>query len=275
MSEFKDWVVDKLAAENLREADWLELQARLLDYGVICRDESQVEAELYDRFVRIESLVDDYLSMLGLRLHHDSRFQYVRLIPPGARVPGLDDETDEPFNGGLRAKLNQQEVAVIITLRAEYDKSLREGQVDEGGCVNVSLEALVLAMKNLLSRTLPESQQDRRNLFKRLKQLRVIRFSAEADFYDADSWFKIRPMIVHLVAADVIDEMLDGGSAQSHTQISASRSDDEISLQGNELEAVDLVVQKNSRENDKVETKTNPAMLDDSSIFADTSNRDL
>lgn len=270
MSEFRAWVVEKLATENLREADWFELQARLLDYGVICRDESLVEAELYDRFVRIESLVDDYLGMLGLRLHHDSRFQYVRLIPPGARVPGLDDETDEPFNGGLRAKLNQQEVAVIITLRAEYDKSLREGQVDEGGCVNVSLEALVLAMKNLLSRTLPESQQDRRNLFKRLKQLRVIRFSAEADFFDADSWFKIRPMIVHLVGAEVIDEMFDEKAAQSTTE-----SVDEIGLQANDSVSVDLVEPKSSHVNDNEVTETHASIADESSLFADTSSRDV
>jgi len=208
VSELREWVLERVAAEGFRESDWLELLARLLDYGVICRDESQVEADLYDRYVRIEQLVDDYLGMLGLRLHHDPRFQYVRLIPPGARVPGLDDEQDEPFNGGLRTKLSQQEVAVMLTLRAEYDKSLREGQVDEAGCVNLSLESLVLAMKNLLSRNLPESLHERRQLFKRLRQLRVIRFGSEADFYDADSWFKIRPMIVHLIGADVIDEMI-------------------------------------------------------------------
>ncbi len=274
VSEFREWVVERLTAENLREADWLELLARLLDYGVICRDESQIEAELYDRFVRLESMIDDYLSMLGLRLHHDSRFQYVRLIPPGARVPGLEDEQDEPFNGGLRSKLSQQEVAVMLTLRAEYDKSLREGQVDEGGCVNLSLESLVLAMKNLLSRSLPESQQERRTLFKRLRQLRVVRFSADADFYDADSWFKVRPMIVHLVGADVIDELLaDGGREAS--QVSPAASVDGIEFTTTEETSEPELVQPSDSSGDDIDlekshnSKTEAVVADSDSLFDD------
>lgn len=213
MSALQTAIFEKLVTENLRDSDWLELIQRLLDYGVLCRDESQVEAELYDRFVRIESLVDDYLAMMGVRLHHDARFQYVRLIPPGARVPGVEDETDTPFNGGLRARLNQHEVATMLCLRAEYDKSLREGQVDETGCVNLSVEALALALKNLLSRSLPESLQERKNLFKRLRQLRVIRFAADADLAGVDSWIKIRPMIVHMVGSELIETLRDSQAA--------------------------------------------------------------
>lgn len=208
MSTLQAVLFEKLSAENLRESDWLELIQRLLDYGVLCRDESQVEAELYDRYVRIESLVDDYLALMGVRLHHDTRFQYVRIVPPGARVPGIDDETDTPFNGGFRAKLSQNEVALILCLRTEYDKALREGQVDESGCVNLSIEALALSLKNLLSRSLPESQQERKLLFKRLRQLRVIRFGVEADLGDGESWIKVRPMIVNLVSNEVIDSLI-------------------------------------------------------------------
>lgn len=207
MSKLQAAVFECLAAENLKDSDWLELITRLLDYGVVCRDESQVEADLYDRFVRIESTVDDYLALMGVRLYHDSRFQYVRLIPPGARVPGVDDEADTPFNGGLRARLSQHDVALLLTLRAEYDKSLREGQVDENGCVNLSLEALALALKNLLARSLPDSLLERKNVFKRLRQLRVIRFGAEADLLSADSWIKIRPMIVNLVSNELVDSL--------------------------------------------------------------------
>lgn len=217
MSSLQETLFESLSAENLKDSDWLELIQRLLDYGVLCRDESRVEADLYDRFVRIESLVDDYLSLMGVRLHHDARFQYVRLIPPGARVPGLDDETDTPFNGGLRSRLNQHEVAVILTLRTEYDKSLREGKVDEGGCVNLSVEALALSLKNLLSRSLPDSQIERKQLFKRLRQLRVIRFGAEADLLSGDSWIKIRPMVVNLVSNDLIDRLLDASELVEHS----------------------------------------------------------
>lgn len=207
MSSLQETLWEQLRDENLGQNDWLELIQRLLDYGVLCRDESRIEADLYDRFVRIETLVDDYLALMGVRLHHDSRFQYVRLIPPGARVPGLEDETDTPFNGGLRARLLQHEVAVILTLRTEYDKSLREGKVDESGCVSLSMEALALSLKNLLMRSLPDNQIERRQLFKRLRQLRVIRFGADADLLSGDSWIKIRPMVVHLVNHELLDQL--------------------------------------------------------------------
>src|SRR3990167_2859032 len=89
-----------LAAEGLDLQDFTELLIRLMDYGVICRDESQVEADLYDRYLRIEPLIEDYLSLLGVRIQHERRFCFVRLYPPGARVPGLQDEGSDPHNSG-------------------------------------------------------------------------------------------------------------------------------------------------------------------------------
>ena len=171
---------EQLNKHNLTFDDWRELIQRLLDYGVLCRDDSQVEAELYDRFVRIHAVVNDYLALMGVRFQHDTQFNFVRILPPGARLPGMDDETDEPFNGGFRSRLNQHEVALILVLRAEYDKALREGVIDEQGCATLSLEAISLAMKSLLRRNLPENIGERRQAFKRLRQLRLINYFAEA-----------------------------------------------------------------------------------------------
>lgn len=190
---------EQLDKHNLSLDNWRELIQRLLDYGVLCRDDSQVEAELYDRFVRIEALVNDFLSLIGLRFQHDSNFRFVRVLPPGARLPGMDDESDESFNAGLRNRLNQHEVALILVLRAEYDKALREGGIDEQGCATLSLEAIAMAMKSLLRRSLPENIGERRAAFKRLRQLRLVHFMAEADIDSGESWIKIRPLIINLV----------------------------------------------------------------------------
>lgn len=198
---------DQLHKHNLNLDDWRNLLQRFLDYGVLCREDSLVEAEFYDCFVRIESLVDEFLNLLGIRLQHDRHFQFVRLIPPGARVPGLEDETDEPFNGGMRTRLNQNEIALILVLRAEYDKAVREGMIDEQGCVTLSLEAVALASKNLLRRNLPEQQLERRQLFRRLRQLRVIHYAQEADLDQADTWIRIRPLIVNLVNNEFIADL--------------------------------------------------------------------
>lgn len=207
MSRLTDSLEPALAAENLSLRDWRELIQRLLDYGVLCRDDSQVEAELYDRFERIEPLVDDYLSLMGVRLQHDNRFQFVRVIPPGARVPGLEDESDEPFNGGFRTRLNQAEIALVLILRAEYDKAVREGLIDEQGCATLSMEAVALASKNLLQRSLPENMAERRQLFRRLRQLRLIHFAQESDLEQGDSWLRVRPLIVNLVNNEWLENL--------------------------------------------------------------------
>jgi len=196
-----------LEKDGVQLKEFSELVIRLMDYGVICRDESQVEQILYDRYQRIEGLVQDYVSLMGIRIQHDKRFQFVRCYPPGAQVPGMEDD-DQPFNGGLRVRLSQNEVALVLVLRSQYDKALREGQVDEQGCVLVSLESLSIALKNLLSRNLPENLTERKNLFRRLRQLRLIQLANEDALGAAEFWFKIRPMIMSYVSDDVLSTLL-------------------------------------------------------------------
>lgn len=206
---FTQALAPALTAEGLDLQDFTELLIRLMDYGVICRDESQVEADLYDRYLRVEPLIEDYLSLLGVRIQHERRFCFVRLYPPGARVPGLQDEGTDPqgsgpFNNGLRATLNQQEVAMILVLRAEYDKALREGNVDEQGAVLVSLESLGIALRNLLRRSLPENKTERTLLFRRLRQLRLINYRQEEDVESDDTWIRIRPTLMSFVSDEVL-----------------------------------------------------------------------
>ena len=98
---------EQLANENIAFESFQELLVRLLNYGVLCRNESQVEQQLYDRYLRIESLVKDYFSMIGARIHHDRRFEYLRLYPPGSRVPGLEESEANAFGGSLRARLTR------------------------------------------------------------------------------------------------------------------------------------------------------------------------
>lgn len=201
-------IEEKLEKDGLTSKDFSELLIRLLDYGVICRDESQVEQTLYDRYLRIENLLVDYLSLMGVRVQHDRRFQFVRLYPPGAQVPGMEDDFEQPFNGGLRVRLNQNEVALVLILRSLYDKSLREGAVDENGCALASLEAITISLKNLLQRSLPENITERKALFRKLRQLRLIQLTSEDVLEGGEFWLKIRPMIMSYVSDDVLGELL-------------------------------------------------------------------
>ncbi len=219
-------MIDSLLTEQLQPLglelrDFSGLLIRLLDYGVICRDESQVEASLYDRYLLCEALLEDYLAVMGIRLQHDRQFHFIRVYPPGAEVPGLVDDQHAAVQSGLRARLNQQEVALVLVLRTEYEKSLREGQVDDQGRVLLSLEGLSIALKNLLNRSLPEGQVERRALFRRLRQLRLIAFNNEDEMNQEESWLSIQPSITSFVTEAVLSALLAQGEEAAATESDA------------------------------------------------------
>ncbi|MEJ2609273.1 MAG: DUF4194 domain-containing protein [Candidatus Thiodiazotropha sp.] len=187
-----------------------ELLVRLLNYGILCRDESHTERELYDRFLRIEQPVRELLDLFGIGLQLDHRFEYLRLLPPGAQVPGMEGANEQAFSGSLRARLTQHEVALLLVLRVQYDKALREGRLDEQGFVTESFESLGIAMKNLLGRPLSDKVTERRRLFQRLKQLRLIDFRQEEDIDSGESWLRIHPMIVDFVGEEALATLQEG-----------------------------------------------------------------
>lgn len=226
----KEWVAQQLQKKSVSVDEFTELLLRLLDYGVICRDESLVEQKLYDRLVQCEELLEEYLGLLALRLDHNRRFCFVRLFPPGASVPGLQDEDQQPFNGGLRARLSQMEVAMVLVLRIEYAKQLREGKVDENGCVLVSLEALTIAFNNLLKRAMPDNLTERRSLFRRLRQLRLVHYQQEDDLDNPEGWLRIRPAITHYVTDEALSAVVDPSELAFFERPAAQQDDSAESL---------------------------------------------
>lgn len=212
-----EYLEERLDKAGVTLEEYQELCLRLLNYGVLCRDESQIEQDLYDRYVRVPDLVDEYLGIVGIRLFHDRRFAYVRLYPPGARVPGMEDAENSAFSTGLRSRLRQEEVALLLVLRLLYDKALREGQLDDGGYATESLEAIGIAMRKDLNRSLPEKSTERRQVFERLRKLRLIQYRKDPDLDSGDMGLKIHPMIVTFVtegALGVLEESLEAGSAE-------------------------------------------------------------
>lgn len=210
-----DWIEPYLEPKGIALEEFRELLIRLLNYGVLCRDESQVEQQLYDRYLRIDELVDAYLDLIGIRVFHDRRFAYLRLYPPGARMPGMEEAEDQAYGGSLRSRFTQNEVALLLVLRMLYDQALRAGQVDEAGFVTESMESLGIALKNLLGRTLPDKLTERRALFQKLRRLRLIEYRAEEELDSGESWLRIHPMIVPFVTDEALDAMetvLGGGA---------------------------------------------------------------
>ena len=207
----RDHLEERLDKAGVSLDEYRELCLRLLNYGVLGLDENQLERQLYDRYVRVPELVEDYLDMVGIRLFHDRRLAYVRLYPPGARVPGMEDVENSAFSTGLRARLRQDEVALLLVLRQLYDKALREGQLDEGGYVTESLESIGIAMRNQIGRTLPEKLTERKRVFERLRKLRLIQYRQDQNLDSGEVGLRIHPMIVTFVtdeALAALDEAL-------------------------------------------------------------------
>jgi hypothetical protein len=213
--QLADYIEGRLEATGISLEEFRALLIRLVNYGVLERAESQTEQELYDRFVRVEEFVGEVLSLYGIVVHHDRRFEYVRLYPPGSRTPGMEQAEDEAFNSSLRARLTQNEVAVVLVLRAQYDKALREAKIDENGFATEPMEAISLAMKNWLNRSLPDKTTERRRIFQRLKQLRLIDYRSDEELESSEAWIRIHPMIVDFVSSDAIEAARVAGPAES------------------------------------------------------------
>ena len=204
-----EYLTERLEKAGLTLGEYQELCLRLLNYGVLCRDESNIEQQLYDRYVRIPELVDDYLRIVGIQVFHDRRFAYVRLYPPGTQVPGMEDAEEGSFASGLRARLCQDEVALLLVLRQLYDKALREGQLDDSGFVTESIESIGIAIRNQLRRSLPEKSTERKRVFERLRKLRLIQYRQEQDLDTGEAGLKIHPMIVAFVTEDALVALND------------------------------------------------------------------
>lgn len=235
--DITSYLEGRLAVSGVSLEELRELLIRLLNYGVLVRGESQVERELYDRFVRVEELVTEALTLYGIEPHHDHRFEYVRLYPPGSRTPGMDQAAEQAFGGSLRARLSQHEVALILVLRAQYDKALREGKVDGQGYATEPLEAVSLALRNWLNRTLPEKATERRRLFQRLRQLRLIEYASEDDLEQSEAWLRIHPMIVDFVGAEAIDALRGSTDPASRGKAATGAGGDGVPLSSTEGDA--------------------------------------
>ena len=256
---FETILDDHLKTLNITRNEFSEVLIRLLDYGVISREESQIEAQLYDRYVQCETLIENYLSILCVRLFHDRQFTFVRAFPPGARVPGLGDDDHGPFNHGFRAKLSQMDVALILVLRAEYEKSLREGQVDDQGCVMLSLEGLAIALKNILKRSLPEGQVERKLVFRRLRQLRLIQMNTDGDLDMEESWISIQPSITTFVGDDVLNTLMETTSVANSVSANLSNEEELDELIDDDTQTESEISSLSSSNADVPQTKKNAA----------------
>lgn len=188
----------RISAEGFREA-----VHRLLELGAVVAGDTQQERRIYDTVIRGYSLFDNYLRQMGCRLNHERQLEYLRLYPPGARIPGVED--DQLPAEGLRERLNGTEAAILLVLRFLYDQKLQEGRINDDQEAAVQLVEIASLMTTAWSQSLPTSLNERRQAMRRLQRLKAIRVDPEADLQSSENWLFIRPMILTLVSPEWIE----------------------------------------------------------------------
>ena len=203
-------LLDRLEPENLKLQRFQEIVARLLAWGIIVRDEDGAEQRCYDDACRIEHLLTEYFGLAGFRLIHDLQNEFFRLYAPGAQIPGMADDDNDPVPS-LRARFSADFVAAALALRFLYQQGLAEGggRLSDAGEVLIRFDELATILQTQIKRPLPENAGDRDRLLKDLKRHRLIQYSALFSMYDEDALIAIRPTILGIIGEDVLAAALE------------------------------------------------------------------
>ncbi len=159
-------------AGNVKADRFAELAGRLMASGVLWRDYSRPESELYDDAAQCEQLLREYFAAIGFVLTHDPDATIFRLYPPGEGCDG-----DEEGVKRLKARLSRDFVAAAIALRFLYTEALTGKRELINEVLVISLEELSQSVVSLLAHQLPSSVADRLSLLRDLRKHRIVRFN--------------------------------------------------------------------------------------------------
>ena len=120
----------------IKAVRFAELVGRLLSSGILWRDFSRPEADLYDDAAQCEQLLREYFAATGFVLAHDARCQ--------AAISGCIGEGGDGDDDGvkrLKARLSRDFVAAAIALQPLYRGTHRRTPVLVNEVLVVSLQA--------------------------------------------------------------------------------------------------------------------------------------
>ena len=212
--------IDKeLDQEGLSQRDFFsELLVRLLDYGVICRDESQIEQQLYDRYVRLEELVGDYLSLLGIRIQARPPLSVCAPVSAGCAGAGHGGRRNHPGHTGLPQPSESERSGVNSGVARPVRQSpARRAGGRAGLCDGVTGSAEHCHEKSCSNVRCRITSPNAKPCFRRLKQLRLVQISNDDDLTNSDMWLRVRPMIMSYVSDQVLAELLEEKNTRRQT----------------------------------------------------------
>lgn len=191
--------------EGLDLEDFREITSYLLENGVICREDSQKEEKFYDNFLRLESIIIDYLNLININVVHDEDLLSIRLYAPGSDFP--DAFMDDDIKSNMSMSLSSEESAYLIALAILYNQKFNEGQIEDDASVEIELEEFNTALASYLSFAANENKSVRDEALRTLRKLKVIKF-AKGVFESEDAPLIIRPYIKQVVLPDMLKPFL-------------------------------------------------------------------
>ncbi len=204
MNLFTDLLVNVLERKELTLGEFQSVVLRLLDRQIILRTVTEKDRQLYDQYVMMQEVIDEYLRLMCVAVHWDEQIGCIIAYPPGAHVPGEGEPEELPTGLGqvIQRKINIEEKGLLLTLRLLYEEAAQEGQLNEHALAVLSLEAIYTRFESVMKRPMNSSDTERERSFKTLKKLRIIHQMGKFD--DSDSLVSISPVVLKVVLGSVV-----------------------------------------------------------------------
>ncbi|UTJ05303.1 DUF4194 domain-containing protein [Arcobacter roscoffensis] len=186
--------------------DFQDITSYLLENGVICREDSQKEEKYYDNFLRLESIIKDYLNLININVVHDEDLLSIRLYAPGSDFP--QSYLDDDIKSNMSMSLSSEESAYLIALAILYNQKFNEGQIEDDASVEVELEEFNTALASYLSYSANENKSVRDEALRTLRRLKVLNY-AKGVFESEDAPLIIRPYIKQVILPDMLKPFLE------------------------------------------------------------------
>jgi hypothetical protein len=206
MSHISHEISRAIAPADVELREFGDLVIALMDRGVICREDSPAEKELYDRYMRCKPMLHDYLDVMGIGVLHNEDFASVRVYAPDANYPGgLPPE--EP-SSQMRFSVNADLSAALIICFLLHKQHAAEGRQQEDYSVVVNRDEFYTAHATLLAYDPRPNKTARDEVVRALGRLKAVTY--HSDFFDNDEYpIIIRPLIYDIVLEEAVQATLE------------------------------------------------------------------
>lgn len=199
-------VFDEVRVIGLDIIDFQDIVTYLLENGVICREDKKVEEAYYDKFVRMESIIKDYLNLINISVEHDEDLYSVRLYAPSSDTPKSQAEGD--VKSALSMRFSSEESAYLLALTILYNQKLNEGLVLDDASVEVNLEEFNTILATSIGYTPHDNKTNREESLRTLHKLKAVKF-AKGVFEDEDRPLIVRPYIKQIILPEMLKPFLE------------------------------------------------------------------